>query len=240
MLPAKPRLIVTRPQPQAARFARALRRRFPGRARVMLSPVMEIVARPPPAALHAAPALILTSENAVRAGGDALPAGAAAHCVGSRTAAAARRAGLRVETRAETAEALIMRLLAAPPAGPLLWLRGEHGRVAIAERLRKAGREADEAVIYDQRARPLTPAARAVLNGTAPVILPLFSPRTARLVAAEAAQARAPLALAALSGAVTAAWTAPPPYLLRQASRPDHAGMMAALDALLPEIGAPE
>ena len=38
-------------------------------------------------------------------------------------------------------------------------------------------------IVYDQQAVPLTNEAGALLAGTAPVILPLFSPRSARLVA---------------------------------------------------------
>jgi uroporphyrinogen-III synthase len=103
----------------------------------------------------------------------------------------------------------------------------------VAARLAALGLPAAEAVVYDQRPQPLTPAARAWLAGARPVIVPLFSPRSAALFAAEAAGAAAPLRIAALSAAVAAA--APPAALLAVAARPDAAAMSDLVDSLSAE-----
>ena len=65
---------------------------------------------------------------------------------------------------------------------------------------------AEGVVVYDQVAVPPTPEAQAVLAGAAPVLLPLFSPRSARLAAAACAGAAAPLRPLAISAAAASAW----------------------------------
>ena len=99
-------------------------------------------------------------------------------------------------------------------------------------RLQAAGLRATGAVIYDQRPCPLTDAARSLLDGQGPVLVPLFSPRTAALFA-ETAPHRAALWVAALSPAVASALGNLPVARLATASRPDAAAMLAAIAALI-------
>ena len=75
--------------------------------------------------------------------------------------------------------------------------------------------------------RPLTADARAVLAGDAPVLLPVFSPRTAALLAS-AGPFAAPLHLVAMSGAVDAALGGLPCASRTVAARPDARAMAAA------------
>lgn len=90
-------------------------------------------------------------------------------------------------------------------------------------------------VVYDQTAVPPSAEALGVLAGSAPVILPLFSPRSARLAAAAAAGARAPLLPVAISAAAAHAWGAARAEPTRLALRPDAAAMLAAVTAAAAE-----
>ena len=91
--------------------------------------------------------------------------------------------------------------------------------------------------VYDQQALPLSAAGRALLRGQAPVVLPLFSPRSARLAAQAARDAAAPLWLAAISAAAAAAWGqagGPVPARRVVADAPDAGGMARVIAALGP------
>lgn len=186
-----PTLLLTRPLASS----RWLAGRFDGP--VVISPVMRIVPLPfDRAALADAPGVVLTSAHAVPAAGPGR--GRPAICVGARTAAMARRAGFRVTEGPGDAAGLLPLIAAGPPG-----LVHPHGR-HVAQRLPVPG-----VAVYDQQALPLTPKARALLQGAGPVILPVFSPRSAGLVADQARDARAPLWLVAISPAAMAAWTGP-------------------------------
>lgn len=226
-------LLVTRPAVQAAEFAEAAARRLGAGLCIELSPIIEIV--PVEAALDLAglSGLIFTSVHGVRrftALSDRrdIPT----HCVGPRVAALARDSGFAVAQTAANAGALVQMLGALPPEGKLLHLRGAHTRLDLAEALGAAGWRCDDAVVYDQVPRPLTASARAVLRGRAPVIVPLFSPRSAALLGAESRDATAPLLLAAISNAALGAWAGPTPARVEIAATPDREGMLAALEAL--------
>jgi uroporphyrinogen-III synthase len=125
------------------------------------------------------------------------------HCVGESTAAAAREAGAEVVSVARDADDLVERI---PGPGPLLHLRGEHARGAVARRLTEAGTETGEAIVYAQEACALADAARRAIEGAEPAVLPLFSPRSARLVGATVRPGPALHAIA-MSPAVARAWT---------------------------------
>ncbi len=220
-----PRVILTRPAVQARRFAAALRRAVPG-LRIMIAPLMEEVL------LHPVPELagrgvILTSETGVRAAVRLIPSGGrgAAWCVGPRTAAAARRAGFAAQAVGGDADALVAAL--ARPGPPLVHLRGEEARGDVARRLTAAGRATDEVVVYRQEARSLTPRARAVLGGPGPVIVPLFSPRSAALFRAAVPAPGAGVTLAAFSPAVAAELPPGPRVLLTP--RPEGPAMIALI-----------
>lgn len=234
-----PRFLLTRPAAQGARFAADLRAAFPG-ARITHSPLMAPVFAVPDLPPGGFAALVLTSETAVQ-GYRRLPAQMRAglprlaFCVGDRTARSARSAGLRARSAQGDADALVALVVAERPAGRLLYLHGADRRGEVAERLNSAGSETHSALIYDQQAQPLTPAARRLLAGRAPVIAPVFSPRTADLLAAQApaGPGRAPLWIAALSPAVAQAAAALAPERMVTADRPDAAALIAAIAALI-------
>lgn len=233
------RFLLTRPRAQGARFAAELRAAFPG-ARITASPLMAPVFLAPDLPDGDITALVLTSETAVQAIRRfpahlraALPR--LAYCVGDRTARAARAAGFRAVSADGDAADLVGLILQQRPTGQLLYLHGAERRGNVAERLNSAGIDTTSRLIYDQHPQPLTPAARRLLAGAAPVIAPIFSPRSADLLAAAAPPSarRAPLWIAALSPAVAQAAAALAPARLANARHPDVTSMLTALSSLL-------
>ena len=192
-----PALIVTRPKEQAQAFADELRRRHDGPLEIILSPLLSVAFLSPD--LPKAEAMIFTSANGVAAAQKlGLAMGQTAWCVGDKTALAARHAGFEAISCGGDAETLVATLRKAAPAGTLLHLRGEHTTGDIANRLRKAGIQVEEAVGYTQEAQSLTQAAIQALGGKDPVVLPLFSPRTATILARQGT-ITAPLHIVAIS-----------------------------------------
>ncbi|SEH84197.1 uroporphyrinogen-III synthase [Paracoccus alkenifer] len=217
-----PVVLLIRPQEAAERFAAQI---APMGLRALISPMLRIVPVPhDAAALQAARGLVFTSENGVRFAGPGR--GRPAWCVGPRTAKAAAAAGYDAITGPGDAARLIPLISDLGPG----WLHA-HGR-HLAARLPVPG-----VVVYDQQALPLSAQARALLAGDGPVILPLFSPRSARLAAQAVAPISAkgplpPLRLIAISEAARIAWDAhwPGPTLPAVVTdTPDAEGVLRAL-----------
>lgn len=222
-----PTILLTRPEAQSRDFATRLRARIGPDVPVIISPVLDIV--PVPFDLPVAPRfLVLTSVHAAEAARRAGLANLPAFCVGDRTAEAARSAGLLPRSAAGDAAALVSLLKAARPDGPGLYLRGRHAASDIASELVSAGLDTHAVVAYDQIAKPLSAPACAVLDAAAPVILPVFSPRSSRLLARDTAGARAPLDLIAISVAAAAPWEDRPVSIAITAA-PDGAAMEDAV-----------
>lgn len=233
-MPAKPSLLLTRPSAQSARFADEARAAL-GPLPVVTSPLLKI--RFLDAALpEAVKGVIFTSENGVHAYRRlAGVSGLMAWCVGRHTAQVARAAGFNARAASGDADALVALMIREGVAGPLLHARGANARGAVAERLNLAGIETKEAVLYDQQSCPLTSEARALLAGDAPVLVPLFSPRSAAIFAAEAGGARAPLHIVVLSPAVGRALGDLPHASFACAA---HTDAMAMIEALAQRIAA--
>ncbi|WP_102223894.1 uroporphyrinogen-III synthase [Acidimangrovimonas sediminis] len=223
-----PTILLTRPAAQSARFAKALHDRF--------GPVPVVMARLTETRFLDTPlpdrpqGVIFTSETGVRALHRLAPdLGGAAWCVGDRTAEIATEAGFAAVSAHGDAAALIAMIRASGVRGPLLHARGRHSRGEVAETLTSAGIETHSVILYDQAECPLGEEGQAVLGGKAPVLLPIFSPRTARLLVAQAAGAQAPLHVVALSQAVAEGVSGLPAETLTIASRPDAQAMIDAL-----------
>lgn len=200
-MPDAPILIVTRPAGQAAGFAKRIARDWGGPLQIILSPLIEIVPLPVDvdADLDGLEAVIFTSTNGVaQAARLPLRDGLPAYCVGDRTAQAAAAAGFSPLSGPGDAAGLRAMIIADRPRGMLAHIRGRHARGEIAQTLTQAGYRCLDLPAYDQRALALTRAALDALAGPAPVIVPLFSPRTAALFST-AANVRAPLHLVAIS-----------------------------------------
>ena len=224
-------VILTRPAAQGDRFAADLRARFGDAVDVILSPLIAPVF--PAVALPDGDfgAVILTSETGAQAAARLPGVPHRAWCVGDRTAAAARALGFDASSAAGDADTLVTAIVAAGESGPLLHLRGRDSRGDVAARLTAQAVPTAEVIVYAQEAQPLTDAARAVLAGHGPVIVPLFSPRTAQIFAAT--RPAAALYIAALSPAVAAGLGDLPCRMLRCAAKPEAAALLQALVPLI-------
>lgn len=230
-LETTPVLIVTRPGAAAQDFARAAVRGFA--VRTLISPVMGIdPVEPGPLPTPVGAVVLSSAHGAERACQLGLPEGLPAYCVGPRTTRAARDGGFSAEETGPTAEALVQVLSERAVPGPLLHLRGRHTRGEVAARLTAAGRDCAERVVYDQVAVPLSGAAQAALRGSAPVVLPLFSPRTAVLLS-EMAEPGASRHVVAISDEVARQAAALGPASLHRADTPDGAAMLRATRGVL-------
>ena len=194
-------LLVTRPADRADAFLDTLDPAVLARVACLLSPLMAIVPTGQRPDLSRYAAVILTSAQAVALAPPG--AGRIAHCVGASTAQAARAAGWQVAALGQTAEELLEKLPADAHA-PLLHLAGAHRRGDLAERLTARGITTDVVTLYEQRLLELAPEAKVILSAGGPVIVPLFSPRTAAQFAAEIPPDAHPLCVA-MSEAVAAA-----------------------------------
>jgi len=235
-----PLLLLTRPEAQAARFAKTFADRFGTGFDIVTAPIMEIVLADAPIALDGVGGLVFTSENGVAgfaamSGRRDLPA----YCVGDRTAQAARQAGLDARSARGTAADLVAEIAADPPKGGLLHLRGEHARGDVCGNLRDHRLAAADQVVYAQHARPLPPEVLEAVAAAPVTLLPLFSPRSAELVSEDLRGQPGRLVLVTISPATTAAWAGPEPLSLHEASRPDGEGMMEALAAAIHDLTTP-
>ncbi|MHC9235642.1 uroporphyrinogen-III synthase [Pseudooceanicola sp. 502str34] len=230
----KPAFLLTRPAEDARVMAAQLAALWP-EAPVVISPLQRIVvtgALPDPGGVER---LVFTSRNGVRSwaacGGPPLPA----YTVGEATAAAAREAGHAADALGGDVEALGTALIAKAREGGLrgglLHVHGVNVRGNLVERLVAEGLSARGVALYDQEAQPLSREARVLLAGNTPVVLPLFSPRSAALFEAEP-RGKAPLYVAAMSVAVVRALGACQMTKCAIALRPDAASMMEAMAAL--------
>lgn len=236
-------LLLTRPAEAAARFAAALERDLGRFGRVVTAPLMQIVPLPLPEALGPGTGVILTSEAALPAAQaltDGRGARGPAWCVGARTAEAALAAGFSPVLAAPEAEALLETLLADPPDLALVHLSGRHQRGDLAARLTARGIPTRRIAVYDQQALPPDPVLDTLGRGRGWVVAPVFSPRSAALLAAALpGRPVAGLRPVALSLAVARAWELaakerrcdhPPVAAIARSA--DAAGMVAAIAGL--------
>ena len=218
-----PLILLTRPAPASARFAARLAVAHP-QVEVLISPLQEVRMLDWTRPAQAAAALIFTSQTAVLAAA-AAGLGGRAYCVGNQTAEAAERAGFDASSAGGDAAALTARITTDGPRH--LWhLHGPSTTGDVAGTLRAAGFTVSEAVVYDLIALPLTAAAQAALTGPRPILLPIFSPRSAARLAEVLTLATAPLTLLGLSAAVDHAASAIPARHRHIAKRPDADGML--------------
>jgi uroporphyrinogen-III synthase len=227
-IPMTPVLILTRPTAQADAFADMITARWAGALRLITSPLLQIVMHPLAPDPGPVAGVILTSAHGVAAAAKAgLPANLPAYCVGEKTADLARAAGFAAITGPGDATRLAEKIIARRPKGPLLHLRGQHSRGNLAERLNAAGIPCRDIVAYDQIAQMLNANALAALNGDAPVVLPLFSPRTATILT-EQMPFSAALHLVVISAAVQSAAAAIRAKSVSVAAAPDASAMVEA------------
>ena len=234
-------LLLTRPDPQGGDFALAVQDRFGDAVQIIKTPLLAPRFYAPALPTRPFAGLILTSQTGVEAylrldvATDALPRNV--YCVGSRTADAARTAHLNPVMIAPDAAGLTAALKAHPPQGPLLHLRGRDTRGNISHHLNMARIDTVETIVYAQEVQRLTLQAGSALREKNPVLVPLFSPRSAAIFFAEMVRSGgiSPLFVAAMSGAV-ALELRPLNAHVRMAETPDATAMLDVVAMLLADI----
>lgn len=233
-----PTLLLTRPRGQSEEFADRCRKEIRPDLPVLIAPILGIETMQPSRRLDRYGFLIFSSANAVRAvtGAPEL-SGRLAYCVGDRTAAAASAAGACAVSAEGSADDLVRRILKDAPEGPGLWLRGRHAASDIADELSRAGLPTTSEVVYDQVPLPLSAEAYRLLAGAGAgavgVVVPLFSPRSARLLSGELAGAVTPVLAVALSDQIATEWFGPG-GIAKLAAAPTADAMIAAIAACYP------
>jgi uroporphyrinogen-III synthase len=229
-------VLVTRPAPQAGRFVDAVIARYGPRALPIVTPLLEprfLDTRLPTGVFGA---VILTSETGVLAAArvmGSLPR--RAFCVGDRTARVARQAGFDAISADGDADRLFTLLCQHPQAAPFLHLRGREARGDLVARLVQAGLPCADLMVYAQEPRTLTDAAKTALQAPHPVVVPLFSPRSAQMFreALGEVRARATLCLVALSPAVAQVFSDYPVGDIAVAASPTQAELFCAMDRFI-------
>lgn len=224
-------LLLSRPLPQSERFADQYKARLGADVQIVISPVMEICAVPTAINMQGVTGLVFTSENAVRQfAARKTTRDLPVWSVGPRTARVARALGFVDVVDADgDVTALAEKVRDGQTKGVLLHPRGTHQAGNLAEMLTQSGVEMRSCAIYTQKAVALSGAALALLAADAPVLVPVFSPRSAILLRPALLGAQAPLKIAALSGAVAEALDLTGPETLAIAAQPNGASMLNVL-----------
>ena len=228
-----PTILITRPEASAVSFADQLRLRFGCDVKVILSPVLRIEFCGTLPDMANVKTLLFTSRNGVAAflaktARKDIPC----ICVGEATAGFARAHGLPATASTGSGDDLVKHVISNHESGPCLHVRGEHGVGEISLRLTKAGIPTAETILYQQVQHPLTDEACELLTGSNPVILPLFSPRTARLLFSEI-KISAPVTVVAFSANVANEVPNALSNSVLVARQPDVAAMIRAIEPMI-------
>ncbi len=195
-------LLMTRPRQASQRFVAQLPVGLQTQLEVIHTPLLQINPLNAEIDFHPYMGVIFTSANGVASAGPP-PAAIPAFCVGQRTTAAAEQAGWQAQLCGGSAAELVTHLCEVRPAAPLLHLHGRHTRGDIAQTLTAAGLPCDGQVIYEQQLLSPSDEMKQKISEQTSVIVPLFSPRTARHFASLGLD-QMNLSLIALSQAVAA------------------------------------
>jgi uroporphyrinogen-III synthase len=226
-------LLMTRPRAASKTFVQGLPAKIKARILPCYSPLMVIKGLDFDLSLAPGDAVIFTSANGVLHG--PIGQGQRAYCVGAATTCAASDNGWAAQMMGLTADALVHEMLRKPLEQRLFHLSGVHTRGNIASRLTAQGMHTENIAVYDQIAQSLTTEAVALILAGKPLLVPLFSPRSAVQFANQVPQA-ATVHVIALSAAVAQGIDSSAYAPVRVAQRPDAGAMLAeiasALDAL--------
>ncbi len=195
-------LVLTRPALSASQMLTQIETDLGYKVPVVLSPILNIVPTGDWPDLSGIDVVIVTSVHAIQGSLQ----GKRVFCVGTRTAEAVTQAGGEVRHCALDAAALLAWMDTQPDLGVVLYLRGSHVATDFPAALSHRSVNARSAQTYRQEDLPLTNAARHVLEGERPAILPLFSPRSARLVGQAVATIGPDVHVIAISDAVAEVW----------------------------------
>ena len=227
-----PSVLITRSRPAAERFEADLLTEFP-QLNVVKSPVLEIVQKGELPELSKYQGVIFTSPNAVeRFSASKSVDGCHCFCVGDTTAEAARQMGFSAISAGGSSQDLIDLVKNFPTKGRLVHVRGVHSRGKIAQRLSDMGRPCDTSIVYDQIEQTLNHSAQQLFNEKKPVIVPIFSPRTAELFIKQV-QPSIQTYIVAMSQLVAQVFTKIPNIYCRIAHAPTQEAMRHSVVGLL-------
>ena len=228
-----PILVLTRPEPEASRFAEALFAAWGQSCEVLRAPAFRIVPVEVSEDLSGTDHVVLTSANGVRQLDRLdIPKAATAWCVGNRTAEEARAVGFEARSAGGDAADLVALIAEAAPRGRMVHVSGRHTRGDVAGRLRALGLDCRAVVAYEQVEEPPTAALLGAMQGNRPLVAPVFSPRST--LSLMVANRTAPLHVIAMSGAVAQAVEGLDADTVRVARQPDGPAMT---DATLEVLG---
>lgn len=177
----KPTLLLTRPLAQSRAFLADLTHALGHDPNCIISPTTRITQMLLEKAPANAQAIVFTSVNGVEFyAAQSSDRAAPAFCVGPSTYAAAIKHGFTAQNANGDGHDLLDLVLSKtkPANGPILYISGNHAAVDLAQALRTHGYTACRQIVYSQTAEPLSRAALTILTRD-PVIIPLFSPRSA-------------------------------------------------------------
>ena len=236
------RVLITRPEREAAALAAALGERG---HQPVVAPLFSLRTLPPPegfaAALAEAQAVLLTSANGARALAETTEQrGGRILAVGDTTASTAEGLGFaRVVSASGDAAALaeLVRQRLDPKAGPLIHVSGADAAADLDEALAPAGFSVRRVALYEAReAESLPEAARAALQARALDVATFFSPRAGevfvKLVDQELADALRGTTAIAISPAAAEPLAALPFRQVIAAARPTRQAVLDEIDRI--------
>lgn len=220
-------LLLTRPKADAERLAAA----FGEGVDVIVAPVLKIAYLDGEIARGDEQAVMLTSRHAVPSARRLAP-DVPCYCVGDATAAAAREAGLKAVS-ASGAMPDLVGILLRDGVKSVLYLQGRHTRPDTAQRLASADIQARSVVVYDQVERAWKPKEIEKIAKAEAIVLPVFSPRSAALIAPRLDNFSGDLTIVAISDAAAQAWDGSAKAKIVIADRPDAQSMRQAMESQL-------
>ena len=182
-------IVLTRPAPQCATYADELADMFGDRVACTISPLLEIKPIDDMPDFTGVQAVLFTSANGVRTLSkmQGVMPNIPCFCVGDKTAIEARSIGFEAFSAKGGADDLVhlASTILSPENGPILYISGKIAVGDIADKLSRHGFKIVEHVIYEQVPLSLTVEAKDMFASDSVDILPMFSPMTAKLLAAE-------------------------------------------------------
>ena len=227
-----PLILITRPKDSATNFEAALKAHLGQDTPTLIAPLMDIQRADPLPPLDGIRTIIFSSAHAVRYFAQTTSRrDFACYTVGPATTQIASDVGFAPIEGPGTAQGLSEQIIADRPEQPCLYLRGEHVAFDIKVALENAGIEMQSAVLYRQVTVPLDTKAQRRITAATSLIVPLFSPRSARLFF-DAMPDTPPLHIGAISEAVADMVPVGRASSLAMATHPDTASMLTCLEAL--------
>lgn len=223
-------VLISRPKEDAEELAADLRRDFPDLA-IVVAPAISIVSVPFDLGAQKIDAVLLTSKHAVGAAVRYFP-DAIALCVGEATAKAAQHAGLRAQAASGTAAGLVEYVLGLG-FKRVAYLHGEHTVGDVDEKLISAGIETLSAVVYHQLEQNLDAATIRTLEAATSLVVPVYSPRSARIVSNQLQACSSRIKLVAISEQAARAWEGQTPAEVEVSTVPTAKAMYAAIASQL-------